>query len=271
MCLKKILEWFKPNTPTTPVPDPSTGNKKTALLFAINNYPGTGNDLRGCINDQLNVISKLDKQFPGFVIKAFTDEQVTRSVFISEVVYAISALNPGDVLLIHYSGHGTQVYDRSGDEEDGYDEALYLYDGVVIDDDIGKSLKSIPDGATVVLMFDSCFSGTITRLAGNKKSKIKFVQTEGLLLRKKKRIRIPKEDMKWVVFSGCEEDQTSADAYIGGSYNGAFTYYAVKTLIPDITYNDWLVKIKNYLPSTTFKQIPTLEGNISLFNNVVLI
>jgi len=273
MCLKKILGWFKPNVNPVPVPEPDQveGNKKTALLFAINDYPGSANDLRGCIKDQLNVVDKLNKQFLGFVIKTFKDSQVTRKVFITEVTSAINELKPGDVLLVHYSGHGTQVYDKSGDEKDGYDEALYLYDGVVIDDDIGSYLKNIPDGAIVVLMFDSCFSGTVTRSSKDKKNKIKFVKTEGLPLRRKKRIRISKEEMKWIVFSGCEEHQTSADAYINGDYNGAFTYYAMKTLVPNITYNEWLVQIKKYLPSSIFEQIPTLEGKVSLFDNKVLI
>jgi len=110
---------------------------------------------------------KLNSDFPGFIIRKFQNWEVSRSRFINEVTSAIASLIVGDVLLVHYSGHGTQEMDYHGDEADGYDEAIYLYDGSVIDDDIGNALKSIPDGATVVLMFDSCFSGTITSLLIN--------------------------------------------------------------------------------------------------------
>lgn len=53
---------------------------------------------------------------------------------------------PFDVptLYIDYSGHGTYDYDRNGDEADGYDEALFLYDGVLLDDTINSWLQKIP-------------------------------------------------------------------------------------------------------------------------------
>ena len=266
MCIKKIIEWFVQEP--EPIPEPQEGNKKTALLFGINNYPGTSNDLNGCINDILDIDKKLSTDFPEFKTKLFKDSQVTKYTFITEVTKEISLLIAGDVLLVSYSGHGTQVYDTSGDEADGYDEAVYLYDGSVIDDDIGDALKNIPDGATVVLMFDSCFSGTVTRLLNGDKTK--FVQTEGLPPRKIKRKRFKKSEMKWIVFSGCSEQQTSADANINGKYNGAFTFYALKTLSPDITYRQWITKIHQYLPSNNFSQNPTLEGREGLFDKKVL-
>lgn len=34
--------------------------------------------------------------------------------------------NAGDVVFVHYSGHGGRVVDTSGDEEDGYDETLMV-------------------------------------------------------------------------------------------------------------------------------------------------
>ncbi len=32
----------------------------------------------------------------------------------------------GDVVFVHYSGHGGSVVDTSGDEEDGYDETIMV-------------------------------------------------------------------------------------------------------------------------------------------------
>lgn len=266
MCFKKLFpNWFKPDI--DPIPD-TDEPKQIALMFAINNYPGSANDLRGCLNDQTDVANKLNELFPGFFIRQFRDSEVTRSKFISEITNAIDSLNAGDVLLVHYSGHGTQVYDKSGDEADGYDEAVYLYDGTVIDDDIGDALQNIPEGATVVLAFDSCFSGTVTRAILPMKNK--YVQNPDIPKRDNKRHRFNKSDMKWIVLSGCSENQTSADAYINGRYNGAFTYYLLKTLTKGITYKEWIDNIHKYLPSNNFNQNPTLEGNESLFNNQVL-
>ena len=141
-----------------PLVVPQIGTR-TALLFAINDYPGTQNDLNGCITDQKEMRQLIEHTFPSFIIKPFIDSMVTMAEFTSEVIKHIGYLKPKDFLLVHYSGHGTQVYDPHGDEEDGYDEALYLHDGPVIDDDIGTALKAIPDGVTVFIMLDSCFSG----------------------------------------------------------------------------------------------------------------
>lgn len=257
MCFKK---WFSK-------PDPVTAANKRAILFAINDYPGSQNDLNGCVNDQMDLEKKLKSDFPGFEIIKFKDSEVTRKCFIDQIVQAISVLRSGDVLLLHYSGHGTYTYDSSGDESDGYDEAVYLYDGMVIDDDIGEALKAIPEGATVLLLFDSCFSGTVTREIVNFKNR--FVPSKDSAKPLVKRRRFAKSEMNWMVFSGCGEHQTSADSYFSGRYNGAFTYYALKTLKPGITYREWFTAIHRYLPSSEYDQDPTLEGNESLFDKKV--
>lgn len=272
MCLRKL--WGKPD----PEPDnslPDGPPKKTALFFAINDYPGNGNDLNGCVNDQLDWVVKLITQFPGFVIKQYTDRQATPKAFISEVTKAIINLMPGDVLFIHYSGHGTQVFDRHSDEEDGYDEGICLIseDGrrieTVIDDDIGAALRNIVDGATVFLAFDSCFSDTVTRASFNKRRRIKFIRPRDQRSRTNKIRRFQKPEMKWMVMSGCGEQQTSADAFINRKYNGAFTYFALKALSPGMTYREWYNKIRTYLPNKDYEQIPMLEGNESLFDKQV--
>jgi metacaspase-1 len=272
MCFSKL--WGKLN----PKPEPPSVTEKptkTALFFAVNNYPGNGNDLNGCINDQLDWVARLISAFPGFTIRQFTDNQATPKAFISEVTKAIINLMPGDVLFVHYSGHGTQVFDKHGDEADGYDEGICLIseDGrridTVIDDDIGSALRNIVDGATVFLAFDSCFSDTVTRDLRNKNKRIKFIRVRDAKARKVKRRRFKKEEMKWIVMSGCGEQQTSADAYINRKYNGAFTYFALKALSPGMTYRQWHEKIRTYLPSKDYDQIPMLEGNESLFDKQV--
>lgn len=256
MCWKKIVEWLNNSEPV----EYETSNK-VALLFAINNYPGSSNDLSGCLNDQDDLIKKI----PDFQIRNFRDSEVTRSNFIAELDQAISTAVQGDILLVHYSGHGTQLQDKNGDEPDRIDEALYLYDGPLVDDDINISLSKLKDGVICVVLLDSCFSGTATKAVSNKN---KFLPYKGKAL---KRInKGEKGELKWVVFSGCSEHQTSADAFISGKYNGAFTYFLLKTLDRKLTYKQWYEKITDYLPSGEFDQVPTLEGPEELLNKVLL-
>lgn len=266
MCLRKLFpSWFKPNPP--PIIIPTSIGKRTALLFAINDYPGNANDLSGCLNDSRDMKQVLNALYPGFFIKSFSNALCTVANFISQVTVAIGCLEPGDFLVIHYSGHGSQSYDPHGDEADGYDEAICLYDGMVIDDDIRKALMAIPEGATVVLMMDSCFSGSITRHFHPMLNR--YYQNPDLPQRFIKRYRFAQDEMKWLVLSGCKENQTSADAFIEGEFHGAFTYYALKALVPGITYRQWIEKIHKYLPGGNYDQSPTLEGKEELFDKVI--
>jgi len=254
--------WKKPSQPLQPA-------SKRALLFAINNYPGTQNDLNGCINDQVDVEQILNVYYHSFDIRKFRDAQVTVKTFKTMLDQAVSVLRPEDLLFVHYSGHGTQVADDGGDEADGYDEALYLYDGAIIDDDIGAILRKIPEGARVVLALDSCFSGTATRLKNG--SKKRFVDTTGNKPRSivRKRLARGGENMNWVVFSGCKEDQTSADALINHRYNGAFSYFWLQSFLTGITYQQWAERTATALKQANFEQIPTLEGRQDLVSRVV--
>jgi hypothetical protein len=259
MCWKWFLNLFGGNPPSTTWEH----SDRVALLFGINNYPGSANDLNGCIND----INLAEQKLKGlFQIRKFKDSEVTVANFKKQVEYAIENSVVGDMIYIHYSGHGTYVEDKNGDEIDGYDEALYLYDGVLIDDDLNAILQTVPNGVTVVLLLDSCFSGSATR----DPHRIRFMPPK---FQRNEHLQIKRswyEDMKWVVLSGCAENQTSADAFINGCWNGAFTYFALNCLVGNMTYITWHAKIREYLPNRDFDQEPTLEGNLLLINKQVL-
>lgn len=257
------------NPPQEPVVHPT----RRVVSFGINNYPGTEHDLRGCINDQYNLRDSFKEMFPDFSVERISNSLATTGKFKKVLSDEVDLLvpNSGDILVVHYSGHGTYVKDRDGDESDGYDEALYLYDGVLIDDDIRDILDKIPEGVTVVLMFDCCYSGTITKSLVDRPEKTRFVQTENTskeVMKVRSRVAVA-EDMKWITFSGSGEHQTSADAYIDGGYNGAFTYIAMKALKPGISYNQWLYRVSNLFNTTSFEQTPQMEGNMNLRNNLV--
>jgi hypothetical protein len=68
-----------------------------------------------------------------------------------------------------------------------------------------------------------------------------------------------------VHISGCRDDQTSADAYIGGSFNGAMTYSltrALKAKKGKLTYRQLHADMLKYLKGR-YTQVPQLEGRAS--------
>jgi metacaspase-1 len=71
-------------------------------------------------------------------------------------------------------------------------------------------------------------------------------------------------DIPEVLITGCRDTQTSADAYIGGSFNGALTYNlvaALKEAKGKISYRDLHARTTSKLKAADFDQVPQLEGN----------
>ena len=99
---------------------------KRAVLIGINRYQIPGSDLRGCVNDVKNLQEALTTYY-GFSaqdVTSLTDLQATKKAMQSAIKKLITGGKKGDVLLLHYSGHGSNVPDDNGDEADHRDEIL---------------------------------------------------------------------------------------------------------------------------------------------------
>lgn len=149
--------------------------RKKALLVGIN-YRGTSAALRGCVRDVTFVHHLLVSKF-GFHAKDFvvlTDEhsgipgvrkgQPTRRTILDSLRWLVQDSRPGDSLWFSFSGHGSQVVDKSGDESDGYDETILPVDykraGHIIDDEMYDIVRRIARGARLTVLLDACHSGT---------------------------------------------------------------------------------------------------------------
>jgi len=149
-------------------------HRKRAILIGIN-YVGQQGQLSGCHNDVKN-IKKYLVETQGFnesemliLMDDGKHHPPTRKNIVDAFMRITEYSNAGDVVFIHYSGHGGRVRDTSGDEDDGYDETLIPVDfqraGQIVDDDILKILvKPIKAGVYVTVLMDCCHSGTVLDL-----------------------------------------------------------------------------------------------------------
>ena len=99
---------------------------KRALLIGINKYRIDGADLRGCVNDVEDLSAALVECY-GFKksdIAVLTDFDATKKAIEAGIKALLRDSKSGDVALLHYSGHGSNVPDDNGDEADGRDEIL---------------------------------------------------------------------------------------------------------------------------------------------------
>src|SRR6478735_7811188 len=92
-------------------------------------------------------------------------KKATRSATLAAMRSAAQTLAGGDFFFVSYSGHGGQVPDVNGDEADKKDETWCLYDGQLIDDELYAELGRFKAGVRILVLSDSCHSGTVTREA----------------------------------------------------------------------------------------------------------
>ena len=105
---------------------------KKALLVGINRYPDPRNELKGCVNDVRQMAETLKSRY-GFAgdgnMRILTDARATTKAILDGLAWLTAGASPGDSLVFHYSGHGSQVPDKHGDETtDRLDEILCPYD-----------------------------------------------------------------------------------------------------------------------------------------------
>src|SRR5437773_6754624 len=142
---------------------------KRALLIGINHYQIAGADLRGCVDDVEDLSASLI-EFHGISksdITVLTDDQATKKAMQAGIQRLVRDSKKGDVALLHYSGHGSNVPDDNGDEADGRDEILCPtnldWDDPLRDDWLRKTFDGLRGGVSLTAIMDCCHSGTNTR------------------------------------------------------------------------------------------------------------
>lgn len=246
---------------------------KTSVHIGINTYYGA--PLAGCVNDAQDWFGVArDRGFDQASL--ILDGDATKANMMEAMRAAIAPAKYGDLVLVTYSGHGSWIPDMDGDEPDGRDEVLVPHDydsgGVISDDDLLTLFASRARGVRLVLVSDSCHSGSVNRLAPSlnpKRGGIRYLapetflptralgrarQVEGLSPRGKSR-------GVSVLLSGCRDTEYSYDAWFGPRPNGAFSRVAIDELQrTPWTYREWMQLVSLRLPSQDYPQTPFLTG-----------
>jgi hypothetical protein len=285
--VKKKKKEDSGSTTVTIKPDTSgRASVKKALLVGINIYkPELDTNLRGCVNDVETMRKLLVDNF-GFNpenIRVLVDERATKQGILDRLKWLLNGSKEGDELVFYYSGHGSQVRDRNGDElDDQLDEILCPHDldwdDPLTDDILAALFKQLPEYVHLTMLCDSCHSGSISRsmseIYRNTSKSITAPfdirsRSYDKILPKNKMGKKNKGTQRHLLMSGCKDNQTSADAYIDGRYQGAFTWALTKTIRenPDINWQKAHEKTVELLSG--YSQEPQLSGDASaIFRNV---
>jgi hypothetical protein len=247
---------IQPTMPKPPVPKIA---KKRALLVG-SNYPGTPNQLQGCLNDVAHVSGVLtSKGYTCALVTDFTALKPTRNNILMSLQSLLRTSSSGDTCFFLFSGHGTNTRDRNGDEVDGKDEMICPCDmRMISDDELNTMIKTnLKPGVTLIALFDSCFSGSVLDL---KYSYFPVAVNS----------RVKDTPSTVVMISGCRDNQTSADANINSKWQGAMTASFLNSISsPNIA--SLLTNMRTYLAANKYTQVPQLSSGRPLNSNILYI
>jgi metacaspase-1 len=258
-------------------------------------YGGWSGPLAACEFDANDMAALAKSQ--GMAATRLLTQAGTRKAVLAGIRKAAATLGQGDLFLLTYSGHGGQVPDTSGDEPDKKDETWCLYDGQLIDDELYFELSRFAAGVRVLVLSDSCHSGSVTRdlpppppppgmraklmpdavamraYAENKafydKLQADVAKASGgavldpdtALAQVAASGRLSAIVTKFkpgvILVSGCQDNQTSMD----GDHNGAFTEALLKVWSQGAfsgSYASFHAKIRAKLPATQSPNLFTL-------------
>ncbi len=270
---------------------------KRALLIGINQYQYQGpiiKELSGCINDVELIANILQENFgfPENHITLLRNEQATRDKILAAMDELVQSVRLNDIVVIHYSGHGSQMTDREGDEPDGLDETIVPYDSGrapdpnrdITDDEIYIRLLRLTEKTPcVALIFDCCHSGGISRdsfgatarwVEADQRSPEELPPSplnieELKQLEQLKQLKEGRRDIgpsgwlplsqKYVLIAACQDNES---AYEYGA-NGALTYFLSQELVKagiDTTYRDIFQEVSTQVTAVRRFQHPQIEG-----------
>lgn len=280
---------------------------RRALVVGINRYKNPAHNLKGCVNDALLMGGMLMEQFDFEKddIRLLVDERATTENIRSRLAWLVEGAGPGSLLFFHYSGHGSQIRDREGDElDDGLDEIIcphdMNWDDPFTDDELGLVVGSVPENVNFTLILDCCHSGTGTReffresLPPRAPVPRFMAPPPDIAFRMAARIRRDPGDpnrtvnlagyqpeltprtfgtsvvqQNGLLITGCRSDQTSADAWIDNDHFGALSYslnYTLRQRRFDVTYLDLVRDAGAWLTTHGYAQEPQLEGPAPRFS-----
>lgn len=246
---------------------------KRALLIGIN-YEGAPDALKGCINDTTNLseflISHGFYQKQEIVMmndnKKETDLYPTKKNIWSQLSLLLQLAQDHPLkeiqLLLAYSGHGASVRDLNRDETDGLDEALCPIDcdqnGYIVDDELNANFISLlPSNVKIVLLSDSCHSGTLFDLRYNYKCNYK----KSCLIHDK----YMDSQAQCVLIGGCRDQQTSADDNFSNipnknDFQGAMTASFLANYENKISYSKLISAMQSWISKKKYSQVVQLSS-----------
>lgn len=150
------------NLASVSLAEPSPEEEIWVLVVGLSDYPGSVDDLNRASMDAIEFYSFIieEQGIPYSQTILLVDEMATLDAFQDAFTDILSVAGPEDVVVLSFSGHGSQegIWTGGIEEEDFINEVLCLYDGDITDDRLSGIVES-GSGCPVIIYLDACFSG----------------------------------------------------------------------------------------------------------------
>ena len=273
--------------------------QRRALCIGIDEYPflKPWEQLRGCVNDARLAADVLRTtfEFPAEQVRLLLNQEASREGILAAFDALVHETGEGDVVVVHYSGHGSWAWNDDGGAEDGKDETIMPWDSGrgshpnldILDNEIHLFLVALTQRTPhVTFVFDSCHSGGITREVGG--GRARAVQGAARGDRQPPRVRPeavartrgaggggarsgPSGFMsglgaRYVLVAGCRNEEKSYE-YPGdaGVDHGALSFHfygALAAMSATTTYADVFERVYAAVTGANDRQHPQLEGAV---------
>ena len=255
--------------------------EKWALLIGIDDYPffPRDNQLEGCVNDveMMTLLLRECFRFSVEGIQVLRNEAAHR-VAIFEALDSLAAkIQPGDLVVIFFSGHGSRQYeDEADDEPDRWDETLVPHDSGrepytpcdITDDELRQRLLPIVQRAgQVVVWVDACRSASVLR-DEEEQQRVRWVEP-GTRARRPipSTLETDLDPSRYVLLAACADTEgayeLTAEETGDGRTHGAFSWHLGQTLTkmrPGTTWRDVYEQLIAAVRSSRPMQTPQVEG-----------
>lgn len=217
------------------------GRSKHAVVIGLGEYQDKAWSKIHGDRDVLIVLKMLKDN--GYTdVKSLVNSQATKSNITAAFSSLANRCKSGDIVYIHFSGHGQQVTDINGDEEDGFDEAWIPYDAEMkysskykgekhlIDDELAvwmsKIKKKIGKYGRLLVVVDACHSGDSLRKNDDEEEVYyRGTNDDFIIPLKTKPKRTKKQTENWVTLSACQDFQINCEVKTkSGGFYGMLSY-----------------------------------------------
>ena len=256
-----------------------------ALLIGINNYPIDSHKLNGCLNDR-DAIHNFFQQYCeandlNYQPLLLTDESASRQAIIDGFSQFKNAKD-GDICILYYSGHGSQMpapKEFWRDETDRKCETIVCHDSRIGEgrDLADKEISYLIWKATqkkdvhFLAIFDCCHAGTITRnvevinrMAEENTTPVFAKKFEGVEFYKSQEGQLIPPEGSHIALSASASYESSVELPLDGKRRGLFTYSLIDVLekseLTTLSYAGLMTKVQTRVHNRIGSQHPQADA-----------